>query len=121
MDTELNGQVENQFAAYIAEKTLESILPEQLNPEMVRKLPLEFLKKQCAIPIILDDGQVAIAMAEPLNIEAYDAIVSVLAQPCGRIMCPSSEIEKAISRCYYQSTPADADHDGQDLPEVAII
>ena len=102
MDTELNGQVENQFAAYIAEKTLESILPEQLNPEMVRKLPLEFLTKQCA---------------EPLNIEAYDAIVSVLAQPCGRIMCPSSEIEKAISRCYYQSTPADADHDGQDLPE----
>ena len=83
---------------------LETILPEQLNPHLVRKLPLEFLKKQCAIPITLENGRVVIAMAEPLNIEAYDAIVNVLAQPCSRVICPAPEIEEAISRCYYQST-----------------
>ena len=43
---------------------LETISPEQLNPELVRKLPLEFLKNQCAIPVILADSQVAIALAE---------------------------------------------------------
>jgi len=83
---------------------LETILPEQLNPHLVRKLPLEFLKKQCAIPVTLEDGRVVIAMAEPLNIEAYDAIVNVLAQPCSWVICPAPEIEEAISRCYYQST-----------------
>lgn len=114
MDTELNGQVDSQSAVSMAEQYLQSILPEHLNSELVRKLPLEFLKKQCAIPIMLEEGKVAIAMAEPLNIEAYDAILSVLAQPCTRVICPASEIEKAISRCYYQSTSAE-DPDGQDL------
>jgi general secretion pathway protein E len=87
----------------------ENILPEQLNSELVRKLPLEFLKKQCTIPLLLEDGQVAIALAETLNIEASDAISTVLGQPCSRITCPASEIEQAISRCYYQSTGIGSD------------
>jgi general secretion pathway protein E len=86
-------------------------LPEQLNPELVRKLPLEFLKKQCAIPLLLENGQVAIALADPLNIEAYDAISTVLGQPCKRITCPASEIEQAISRCYYQSAGINSDEE----------
>jgi general secretion pathway protein E len=97
---------------------LETILPEQLNPELVRKLPLEFLKKQCAIPLVLNNGQVAIALADPLNIEAYDAILSVLAQSCSLVTCPASEIEQAISRCYYQSTNIETDSENvssQDL------
>lgn len=96
MSRESNGQTTNQY--------LETILPEQLNPQLVRKLPFEFLKKQCAIPFLMEDGQVAIALAEPLNVETYDAIACVLDQPCSRVICPASEIEQAISRCYYQST-----------------
>ena len=83
---------------------LESILPEQLDPELVRKLPLEFLKKQIAIPFLLGNGEVAIALSDPLNLEAYDAITTVLDQPCSRVICSASEIEKAISRCYYQGS-----------------
>ncbi len=111
---------------------LETISPEQLNPELVRKLPLEFLKNQCAIPIILEDGQVAIALADALNIEAYDAILSILAgateaikglwkpgQPCSRVTCPASEIEKAISRCYYQNTSAGSDNDNSNVQGLA--
>ncbi len=102
----------------IANEHLETILPEQLDPELVRRLPLEFLKKQCAIPLRLRNGQVAIALADPLNIEAYDAILSILAQPCRQVVCSASEIEQAISRCYYQSTNIDAGSEntgGQDL------
>ncbi len=86
------------------DRCIESISAEQLNPDLVRRLPLEFLKSQCAIPIVLEDGLLAVALAEPLNVEAYDAIVSVLNRPCIRVVCPASEIEKAISRCYYQTT-----------------
>ena len=101
MDTQPNSQVENQYLA--------SISPEQLDPELVRKLPLEFLKKQCAIPITLADGSVAVALADPLNIEACDAILSVLAQPCSQVICPAPEIERAISQCYYHNTNVDSD------------
>ncbi|MBN1803778.1 MAG: type II secretion system ATPase GspE [Sedimentisphaerales bacterium] len=96
---------------------LETILPEHLNPELVRKLPLEFLKNQCAVPIVLEGGRVAIALADALNIEAYDAILNILTgtretikelwkpgQQCARITCPACEIEKAISSCYYNQS-----------------
>ncbi|UCG48285.1 MAG: type II secretion system ATPase GspE [Phycisphaerales bacterium] len=88
---------------------LEAILPEQLSPELVRKLPLEFLKSQCAIPLLLESGQIAVALADPLNVEAYDAVVSVLDQPCTRVTCAASEIEQAISRCYYHGSGSEAE------------
>jgi general secretion pathway protein E len=82
---------------------LDVILPEQLNPELVRRLPLEFLKKQRAIPLVLENDQIAIALADPFNVEAYDAIATVLGQPCSRVTCSASEIEQSIGRCYYQN------------------
>jgi len=96
---------------------LENILPEQLNPELVRKLPLEFLKKQCALPILSENNRVAIALADPLNLEAYDAISTILGQPCSRVVCPASEIEEAISRCYYQSTSINSDNENPNVQD----
>jgi len=94
---------------------LERILPEQLNPQLVRKLPLEFLKKQCAIPITLENGDVAVALSDALNVEAYDAIMTILGRLCRRIICPASEIEQAIIRCYYQSAGSTSDHENPDV------
>ncbi len=86
------------------------ITPEQLNPDLVRRLPLEFLKKQQAIPIVTEEGRMAVALADLLNTEAYDAIVSVLGQVCPRVQCPAAEIDDAISQCYYQQSEAAAAH-----------
>ncbi|MEJ2701573.1 MAG: type II secretion system ATPase GspE [Sedimentisphaerales bacterium] len=93
---------------------MDRILPEQLNPQLVRKLPLEYLKKQCALPITLEDGGVAVALSEPLNVEAYDAIMTVLGQWCSRRVCPAREIEQAILRCYYQSDGVGGDPESPD-------
>ena len=96
---------------------LDAIPPEQLNPELVRRLPLEFLKKQRAIPLVLEDDQIAIALADPFNVEAYDAIATVLGRPCGRVTCSASEIEKSIGRCYYQNAGIGSDADDLALEE----
>jgi len=85
------------------QRHLEKILPEQLDPVLVRDLPFEFLKSQPAVPVVLENGRVAIAMAEPVELEAYDAIVNVLGRVCERVISPATEIETAISRCYYRS------------------
>jgi len=113
MDTQQQAKTANQYLAQIT--------PDQLRPDLVTKVPLDFLKRQCVVPIILEGGQLAIALAEPLNVEAYDAILSVLAetpevldgiwqpgQPCARVICPASEIEQAISSCYYHEPTVDA-------------
>ncbi|MBN2457206.1 MAG: type II secretion system ATPase GspE [Sedimentisphaerales bacterium] len=100
------------------EMRLKTISPQQLNPELVKNLPLEFLKRQCAIPITLDNGQIAIALADPLNVEAYDAILSILGQACIRVICPTSAIEQAISRCYYHSAASNSDYEDSDVWEL---
>ena len=122
-DKQVAGQIHSETpkaenGIWEANQYLETISPEQLNPGLVRKLPLEFLKKQCAIPLVLENGQVAVALADPLNVEAYDAIAGILAQPCTRVICPASEIEKAISRCYYQNTSVTGDNENPDVQEL---
>ncbi|MBN1361747.1 MAG: type II secretion system ATPase GspE [Sedimentisphaerales bacterium] len=93
------------------------IAPERLNPDLARRLPLEFLKKQCAIPIVLEEGTIAIALADLLNVEAYDAIVGILGQACPRVRCPAPEIENAISQCYYQAEGRQ-DRDDREIEEM---
>jgi general secretion pathway protein E len=89
------------------------------NQHTVKELPLEFLKSQKAIPIRDREGQVVIALADPLNIEAYDAIMNLLtalptqaleslsiSRSCARKIYPASEIDNAISHCYYTTDEA---------------
>jgi len=111
VDTELDAQIAKKYLY------LKTILPEQLSPQLVRKLPLEFLKKQCAIPITLENGKVAVALSDPLNVEAYDAIMTVLGLLCSRVICPASEIEQAISRCYYQSSSISSDNENPNVQD----
>lgn len=98
------------------ERELAQIAPEQLSSELMRRLPLEFLKKQRAIPILLEKDEPAVALADPLNLPAYDAIVSVLGRPCRRIVCPAAEIEQAISRCYYLGSAEEGSYFSPDDP-----
>ena len=100
-------------------RQLQKIAAEQLNPNVVKRLPWEFLKKQCAIPIQLEGGEMAVALADALNVEAYDAIVGVLGRPCPRVICPAPEIEQAISRCYYYAINTEEKYYSPEAPEGA--
>ncbi len=82
------------------------IRPEQLSSELMRRLPLEFLKRQRAIPILLEKDEPAVALADPLNIEAYDAIVGILGRPCRRIVCPTPPRSSRPSAAATTSAPA---------------
>ena len=93
---------------------LESIGEDQMVPELVHQLPLEFLKQHSLIPFCQEDQCIGIAMADPLNVEVYDALVNLLSlvqvppqspwritQPCMRVACSAAAIDEAISHCYY--------------------
>jgi len=103
------------------DRQLMTIAPEQLSSELMRRLPLEFLKKQRAIPILLEKNEPAVALADPLNLQAYDAIVGILGRPCRRIVCPAPEIEQAISRCYYLSPTEEGNYLTPDAPEPGQV
>jgi len=101
-------------------RPLHQIRPEQLSSELMRRLPLEFLKKQHAIPLLMEKGEPAVALADPLNLQAYDAIVGILGRPCRRIVCAASDIEQAISRCYYLGPGEEKNYFTPDAPEPSV-
>jgi general secretion pathway protein E len=111
--------VSPQLAERKTLRQLQKISAEQLNPNVVKRLPWEFLKKQCAIPVQLEGGEMAVALADPLNVEAYDAIIGILGRPCPRVICPAPEIEQAISRCYYYTLNTEEKYYSPDAPESA--
>jgi len=82
---------------------LDAIAPDCLKPELIRELPLEFLKKNGLLPLIDGDGRIVVAVADPLRFESYDAVLNRLGRFCPRVVCPAGEIEQAVSRCYYRN------------------
>ncbi|MCK5270167.1 MAG: hypothetical protein KAJ46_05250, partial [Sedimentisphaerales bacterium] len=82
---------------------LDTISAGRFKVDLIRGLPLEFFKKHCILPVVDQQGRVHIALADPLNVEAYDAVLNRLGRYCPRLVCPASEIEQAVSRCYYQN------------------
>lgn len=80
---------------------LDNIPHEKLDRELVASLPIEFLKKHKMLPFSEGDGDVTIAMADPLDVAAFDAAVNILGRKCNRAVCASSVIEDGLSRYYY--------------------
>lgn len=97
---------------------LDRIDPEQLKPDIIRGMPLEFFKSQHVIPICTKDGKFAIATSDPANLDAIDAVLGLLAEmarrqelkfcaeECQVLVCSEDEIEQAVSHCYYSQTDA---------------
>ncbi len=80
---------------------IETIKPEQIKPELVRNINLTYLKHYKLLPIYLSDMEQAVAMADPLAIDAYDNVMNLLGRVLPRVAAPAAEIEQAISRCFY--------------------
>ena len=81
---------------------IERISVEQSGRAILTGLRLEFLHKRSLLPFRDGDGKVLIAMADPLDVEAFDTVANVLQEPCRRAACPVAAIEDALSHCYYQ-------------------
>ncbi|MBN2589181.1 MAG: type II secretion system ATPase GspE [Sedimentisphaerales bacterium] len=101
---------------YVSEKEVQEALSEQYNlpfydklnqkkfdKELVSNLPIEFLKKHKILPLGSDNGSTTVAVADPLDITAYDAVVNILGRSCKRVICQSSVIEDGLSRYFYEN------------------
>ena len=89
---------------------IDTIKPSQLKPELLKALPIDFLRRQRLLPIADEAGNCLIAVADPLDLDSYDAVMNMLGGYHERILCPPGQIEQAISRCYYHSSHKDQPH-----------
>ena len=81
---------------------LDKIPQGKLDRDLVTSLPIEFLKRHKILPFGEGNGTVTVAVADPLDVMAFDAVANILGRPCERAVCASSAIEDGLSRYYYE-------------------
>lgn len=78
-----------------------------LDPELVRGLPIAYLKRNLALPLRHGDQEVALAMFDPTRVEAADEVRRVLGLArLSVVLAPQAEILTAIGRTYGQADEA---------------
>ena len=66
---------------------METIPPAQLDRQLVMGFPFEFLQKHAILPLAGGNGDLVVALADPLNVKAFDAVANALRRPCTRVLC----------------------------------
>lgn len=88
---------------------LDKIPEDKLDKGLLANLPMEFLRKNRILPLAQSNGSITIAVADPLDTTAFDAVVNILGRPCRRVVCPSSVIEEGLSHYFYQKQDSPAE------------
>lgn len=118
---------EDDLAHVLAEKLALEITPVEgygSFPETTGLISPDFLRQVQAIPISGQDGHVKIAIANPFDKYAIDALQLALGHPVSVQVGRVSEIEAAIEKCYGHSSPMaqitsqTSEHHRQDADDI---
>jgi general secretion pathway protein E len=77
---------------------------EQITPELISKLPINFAKQAKLLPIRVEDGTVVIATDDPLDTALLDEARLLLELPVSPLLAPSQAILDAINQVYDRAT-----------------
>ncbi len=98
---------------------LQRIDPDRLDRNLVKDIPLQFLKKRCILPVLDGEGGVLIVTSDPLDVESFDSLSNILGSGCRRALCLPDAIEEAISRYFYQHAGVEEESDAEQGDEGA--
>ena len=76
--------------------------------DVVRMVPPGLAKEYQLVPVSFDDGVLTVAMADPYNIVAVDALQSKLGGTVKVVAAPPNEIRAALERHYAESAKHEA-------------
>jgi type IV pilus assembly protein PilB len=103
MLVELGFVREEVLAGFLAFKTRSEkvdLLRTRLSPEVVRLLPADLARRLVAIPLGLEDDLLTVAIADPLNVVAFDTIEQATGLKANLVAAAEGEILEAIERLY---------------------
>lgn len=90
---------------------LEEIPAESISKELFRGLPIEFLRKHAIMPFRRNGGEIGIALADPLDAMAADAVIGRIGCACVKVLCTRSVIEGGLSQYFYHSGGESSDEE----------
>jgi general secretion pathway protein E len=79
---------------------LERIDPEQIDPALVKKVPINFAKQARLLPLRSSGEAARVAVVDPLDTAAQDSVAALLGQPVSIEVTPAQVVLDAINAAY---------------------
>ena len=112
-----------QFWAREAGFAIQETIPDsELAPDVIKEIPIHFLKKNRLCPLRVQDKRLTVALNDPLRVEPLDQLRIMLeCEHLETILVPGEEIVSAINRAFGRISNG-AEHIIQDLePEAGFM
>ncbi len=75
----------------------------EVKPVPAETLPLSFLRARLLVPLSLDDGTLVVAMADPLDVDAREAVAKATGQRVVVLAGTEEDVREAIEKMYGES------------------
>ena len=76
----------------------------EVRPVPAETLPLSFLRARLLVPVSLDDGTLVVAMADPLDVDAREAVAKATGRRVVVLGGTEEEVREAIEKIYGESS-----------------
>jgi general secretion pathway protein E len=80
---------------------VEEIPAASVGGDSLQHLPIEFFRKHGILPFRIGPGDLSLAVADPTDIMAIDAVLNTIGPSCARVLAPRGVIESGLSQYYY--------------------
>jgi nucleotide-binding universal stress UspA family protein len=92
------GEIGSDLRAYLSLDKLSA------NPRLARRLPLDLARRFHALPVAEQDGRVTVAMADPDDREARQAVITALGSASCMVRADPSTIDTMLSKAWESKT-----------------
>ncbi len=101
----LPHEIVRALCAQIDLPYLEDLKPNDIDPKLVDKLPINYARTREVLPISLIDNQLTVAVSDPFNLESFEDVRILFGCPNIRtVVVTSNRLQDAINRVYERNT-----------------
>ncbi|MGZ6289928.1 MAG: GspE/PulE family protein, partial [Bdellovibrionota bacterium] len=101
----MNHEIMRALCAQIDLPYLEDIKPNDIDPRLVDKLPINYARTREILPIDLKDGILTVVVSDPFNLESLEDLRILYDCPNIRtVVSTSARLQDAVNRVYERNT-----------------
>jgi general secretion pathway protein E len=101
----MNHEIMRALCAQIDLPYLEDIKPNDIDPRLVDKLPINYARTREILPIDLKDGILTVVVSDPFNLESLEDLRILFDCPNIRtVVATSARLQDAVNRVYERNT-----------------
>lgn len=101
----LPHEIMRALCAQINLPFIEDLKPNEIDPKLVDRIPINYARTREVLPISRDETHVTVAVSDPFNLESLEDVRIIFGNLDVRtVVCTSNRLQDAINRVYERNT-----------------